>query len=134
MGPSLAVRIPGVVSVAALGLVLLAGCGDAEPEAAADPTAAQSTPASENSDVAEVTSDLPECSSLWVAGEDLPRNYRGCNEAGADVRADKHKCSYGASIVTYDGRFYAVTGRVINEVSDLATDKFYRRALDACQA
>ena len=117
----------GVLTAA---LLLTAGCGDDEPKGSAtDPTSAPTTPTSTS------TSGLPDCETLWVDGGTLPQQYAGCTDAtGAEVKADKHPCSYGGAIVEYDGRFYALTGKRINETPSLEQSKQYQGALSACQA
>ena len=42
-------------------------------------------------------------------------------------------CESGQMIVTYAGRFYAVPGRVINDVGHLANSKQYQSAMASCQ-
>ncbi|HEY0700342.1 MAG TPA: hypothetical protein VGD43_21370, partial [Micromonospora sp.] len=78
--------------------------------------------------------DLPPCAEVWVAGATLPRDYRGCEQDGEAVQADKHQCSYGSAIVEYADRFYAVSGKQINEVPSLKDSEQYKHALSACQA
>ena len=138
------------------GLVLLGGCGgsdDPDEAASAGSTASDtSSPAvSPTSDPAspdpsEPTTDdaggstssstggTAPCDEVWGAGATLPRSYRGCEESGETVKADKHTCSFGGAIVEYDGRYYAQLGSTINDEGDLATSDGYQQALSACQA
>jgi hypothetical protein len=122
---SLLSRCAPVVAV----LLLAVGCGDDEGDAAEDPSADTSGSASVSGDAA----DLPACDTVWVAGETLPRDYRGCVQDGAAVKPDKHPCSYGAAIVQFADRFYAVTGKQVNEVPSLADSEQFQQALTACQ-
>jgi hypothetical protein len=114
-------------------LLLMAGCGDDEGTTADDP-ADETTTSQEPSATEPSATGLPACADVWVAGADLPRNYRGCEQDGEEIKADKHPCSYGAAIVEFDDRFYAVTGKQINEVPSLTESDQYQRALSACQA
>lgn len=76
----------------------------------------------------------PPCADVWVAGATLPRDYRGCDLDGTWQRADKKPCSFGKPIVVFGERFYAVPGKVVNDVEDLASSEQYQSALAACQA
>lgn len=116
--------------LAAAILLLAAGCGDDEGDTADDP--AGDDPTSQSPSTTEGTG-LPACSDVWVAGSKLPRSYSGCEQDGAEVKADKHPCSYGAAIVEFDDRFYAVTGKYINEVPSLTESDQFHQALTACQ-
>lgn len=131
---------------AAACLLALAACGDesGSDEQATDggstPTATSSPTPSESSATDEPTSsasaiDGPSCAAVWVAGETLPRGYRGCVlDDGGWQKAEKKPCSFGVPIVTYADRYYAVLGKVINDAGDLKTSKEYRQALSSCQA
>jgi len=121
----------GRCALVAATLLLAAGCGDDEGDTAEDTStdASASTSASPSSDAGA----LPACDEVWVAGETLPRGYQGCEQDGATVKPDKHPCSYGSAIVEFDDRFYAVTGKQINEVPSLAESKQFQQALTACQ-
>jgi hypothetical protein len=72
--------------------------------------------------------------SVRYAGATLPRAYRGCEQDGEAIQAAKHQCSYGSAIVEYADRFYAVTGKQINEVPSLIDSEQFKQALSACQA
>jgi hypothetical protein len=121
---------PAVVLVTLLLVALggLSACGDETSPTAADPT--------ESASGAEPAADLPDwpsCEDVWVAGAELPLKYKGCIEGGeAAVKADRHPCSYGYPIVSYDDRFYAVTGSKINEVESLKADKKFQQTLNVC--
>ena len=123
-------------ALAAAVLVLAAGCGDDDGDAAADPAGDDSTsqsPSDSDGSAGQPEIDLPACAEVWVGGARLPRNYHGCEQDGAAVKADKHECSYGASIIEFDDRFYAVNGKTINEVPSLTDSEQFHRALNACQ-
>ena len=127
------VSSPSVVTRSALAaaiLLLAAGCSDDDADTADDP--AGDEPTSQSPSTTEGTG-LPACSEVWVAGAKLPRSYRGCEQDGVAVKADKHSCSYGAAIIQFDDRFYAVTGKYINEVPSLAESEQFNQALTACQ-
>jgi hypothetical protein len=116
-------------ALAAAVLVLAAGCGDDDggtAEEPADDTTSQPS-------ATEGTTGLPPCADVWVAGATLPRDYRGCEQDGEAVKPDKHPCSYGATIVEFADRFYAVSGKQINEVPSLTDSEQYQQALSACQ-
>jgi len=121
----------------AAGILLLAvGCGDDDKGAAEDP--AGESPSSQSPSATDASSEppapeLPMCADVWIAGATLPRDYRGCEQEGEAVPADKHQCSYGSAIVEFADRFYAVTGKQINEVPSLADSEQYKQALSACQ-
>ena len=111
-------------------VLTLAGCGD---EGSEDPTPARDSGGSE-----PVTdgpgADWPVCDEVWAAGNDLPTRYRGCLEGSTPVKADKVMCSSGQTLVTYDGRFYAVTGGPVNETESLENDADYAAARQSCLA
>lgn len=117
-------------------LLLAVSCGDDNGSSADDP--ADDTSTSQEPGTTEESSeppapDLPACADVWVTGATLPRGYRGCDQDGETIKADKHPCSYGSTIVEFADRFYAVRGKQINEVPSLTESDQYRRALTACQ-
>jgi hypothetical protein len=119
-------------ALAAAVLVLAAGCGDdggGTAEDPADDTTSQQSGATDGTS----STDLPPCADVWVAGATLPRDYRGCEQDGEAVKPDKHPCSYGSTIVEFADRFYAVSGKQINEVPSLTDSEQYQQALSACQ-
>jgi len=123
-------------AAAAAVLLLAAACGDDNGSSAQDP--ADDTPASQQPSDTDGASeppapDLPACADVWVAGATLPRSYRGCEQDGESIKADKHPCSYGSAIVEFADRFYAVNGKQINEVPSLTDSDQYQQALSACQ-
>ena len=117
-------------ALAAAVLVLAAGCGDdgGTAEDPADDTTSQQPSATDGQ-----TTELPPCADVWVTGATLPRDYRGCEQDGEAVKPDKHPCSYGATIIEFADRFYAVSGKQINEVPSLTDSEQYQQALSACQ-
>ena len=124
-------------ALAAATLLLAVGCGDDDGDAAEDP--AGESPSSQAPSTTDGTSEptaptLPACADVWVVGATLPRDYRGCEQDGAAVKPDKHPCSYGSAIVEFADRFYAVSGKQINEVPSLTDSEQFQQALSACQA
>jgi hypothetical protein len=119
-------------ATAAAILLLAAGCGDDDGDAAEDPVG--ESPSSQAPSGSEAPSDLPMCADVWVAGATLPRDYRGCEQDGEAIQAAKHPCSYGSAIVEFADRFYAVTGKQINEVPSLIDSEQFKQAMSACQA
>jgi hypothetical protein len=123
-------------AAAAAVLLLAAACGDDTGSSAEDPaddTAASQEPSATEGASEPPAADLPACADVWVTGATLPRSYRGCEQDGESIKADKHPCSYGAAIVEFADRFYAVTGKQINEVPSLTDSDQYQQALSACQ-
>ena len=130
--PSLVARSALAVAI----LLLAAGCGDDDSDTADDPggdAPSSEAPSSTEGTTGEPETDLPACAEVWVAGATLPRSYRGCEQDGVEIKADKHQCSYGAAIVEFDDRFYAVTGKPINELPSLTDSEQFHQALSACQ-
>ena len=117
-------------------LLALTSCGGDGSEVAVDPVASQSgSPTTSQADSpprSEADRTLPACSDVWVDGRKLPGGYRGCVEGETVVKADRQICSLGIPLVTYDGRFYAMAGNVVNDVGRLAGNGQYRKALDNC--
>ena len=115
--------------LATLLLVALGGlsaCGDEGSPAAED------TSASPTTEPAADLPDWPACEEIWVADADLPDGYQGCIDGDEAVKPEKHPCSFGLPIVSYDDRFYAVTGHKINEVESLETDQTFQQAKTNC--
>lgn len=121
----------------------VSACGD-DASTAADPTGAgtaSESPAETPTDstgedpTPSATAPVgPACAEVWVAGGTLPGDYRGCDLDGTWQKAEKKPCSFGKPIVVFDERFYAVPGKVVNDVEDLASSEQYQSALAACQA
>jgi hypothetical protein len=122
----------------ALGLsVSLAACGsDTVTDPAAEPTATTSLPTATPPTTPTTSTEkpivLPACAGVWTAGARLPGTYRGCLDGGKRIEAVVAHCESGQRIVTYDDRYYAVPGAVINDVGDLKTSDQYHRAMDSC--
>ncbi|WP_205471179.1 hypothetical protein [Nocardioides sp. SYSU D00038] len=120
------------------------GTGDTATDASSDtPASATPTPETEPTEPAPTesasatpsTPPRPDCAEVWVAGRKLPRPYKGCLEDGVLVEPDAFYCSFGAPLVIYAKKFYAVVGRKVNEVgTTLAKDPGYRAAIRACTA
>lgn len=103
----------------------LTACG----ETASDDSAG-SSPSEE-----ETTSQTGEsCEEIWKAGETLPEDYDGCTDtAGTRQEPEKRRCSSEQFVYTYDDRFYAVPGAVINQTKgSLTQDKAFRAAMRRC--
>lgn len=129
-------RVRGLLG-AAVCLVVLAACGDdsgtgADPQAT-DATTSSVSPTETPTDGATSADEGPACDEVWVGGATLPEDYRGCSRDGAWQEPERTPCSFGVPIVTFDGRFYAVPGKVVNDVGDLKSSKDYRRAVNSCQ-
>jgi hypothetical protein len=143
-------RVILLLAAGLLGMSALAGCSDDDGEAVdPGPGASQSdtpgdasTPAVTESATSEGPGETPSatpdpwpaCAEVWVAGQRLPRSYRGCESDDGPVKAKKYPCSFESSIVTFDDRFYAQAGRPINEVDSLKSSNQFKAALKACQA
>lgn len=133
-------RAPLIAAVALVGLALTA-CGDEEPDAATDPAANASESASEtpSESPSETSSEAPgpDCASVWVAGQTLPEDYQGCQDAtkGKWVQAMVYRCSSGQHLVTFGTTFYAARGEAVNE-SDvpLRRNPDFQKALASCGA
>jgi hypothetical protein len=117
-------------------LLLAAACGDDDGGSAEDPaddTSTSQQPSATDGTSEPPATDLPACADVWVVGATLPRGYHGCEQDGEAIKADKHPCSYGSAIIEFADRFYAVSGKQINEVPSLTESDQYQQALTACQ-
>ena len=127
-----------VVAVAACVLTLtLSACGNSDNavDTNADPTLptqATSQPTPSNPPSSHAPPVLPKCGEVWKADAKLPGRYLGCTQGATRVKAAVSRCESGQQIVTYDGRFYAVPGRPINDVGDLETSPDYQAAITSC--
>jgi hypothetical protein len=132
--------------LAALLLVLTACGSEDEPEAdrASSPTSeatgATPTPTpptapatTETPKKLAVPADAPRCKDVWVAGEDLPRDYKGCVLAGEYFRAEVLSCSSGQGIVRHERRFWAVRGGRISQARNIIKDKTYLDMVARCR-
>jgi hypothetical protein len=131
-------RVRGLLGAAAC-LVILAACGE-ESGTASDGSAPSTAGASESATdepsgdpSASATVAGPACDDVWVGGATLPEDYRGCSRDGTWQEPERRRCSFGVPIVTFDGRFYAVPGKVVNDVGDLGSSKDYQQAVNSCQ-
>jgi len=109
------VRRPLVLFLSAAPL-LLAGCGDANP---ADPGV---TPASDS---------LSACSDIWVEGQTLPKDYRGCTDDDGVLQVSEiKKCtSADGSFTTYGDSFFAMLGQKIGQGT---TSEEYQQTYATC--
>lgn len=132
-----------LVAAAAL-LVLLPGCGsddDSDADRGVAPssdTASPSPSATTSSAPATPTapaipSDAPRCKDVWVAGEDLPRDYKGCVRGAEYLRAEVLSCSSGQGIVRHDRRFWAVRGGTISQARNIIKDRTYLDSVARCR-
>lgn len=123
-----------------LPLALLAGCGsDDGDDSATDPaapTSATATPTESTPTESPSASETPRgriCDEVWVADAKLPGGYQSCYQDDRRIKANGRYCEFGKSLITYDGRFWAVPGGPIQEVSGkLLDDADYRDALASC--
>ena len=118
-------RAAAAVSVA----LVVAACG-ADTGRSDDSSASEPSASSTSSEAA----GLPECSEVWVDGQDLPLDYEACSEDGRAVKPVSRMCGFGRPMVEHDGRFYAMPGNRINDMGDLSTSKQYKQAKRACLA
>lgn len=109
--------------------LVIAACGTDNGES--DDSSA-SEPAS--SSASSETTGLPQCSDVWVDGQDLPLDYEACAEDGRAVKPVSRMCGFGRPMVEHDGRFYAMPGNRINDMGDLSTSQQYKQAKRACLA
>lgn len=119
-----------------LPVALLAGCGGDDGDAAATdpaPAPSSSTATPTESPSASETPQGRLCDEVWVAGAKLPGGYQSCYLDDKRVKANGRYCEFGKSLITYDGRFWAVPGGPIHEVpGKLLDDTNYRDALASC--
>lgn len=139
-------RVRGLLGAAAC-LAVLAACGEdtgtGSDPSAEDATASAGSPSDSPTASSETSATPgptgssaaggPTCEEVWVDGATLPEGYRGCSRDGAWQEAERTPCSFGVPIVTFDGRYYAVPGKVVNDVGDLDSSKDYQRAVNSCQ-
>lgn len=128
--------------VAATLLVLTSGCGasspggktDSSPSGTVTPTDQASSPPATPTDSASPTNalGLPECATVWVAGQVLPEDYQGCTENGQFVEPDIMYCESGQTLATYQNRYYAALGQVINEAPNVHKTKIWRKMQRTC--
>lgn len=136
------------LAVVALSTALaLSACGDEElvTPTASDPssatTSASPTETSETPEAAEPTETptiekgtTPECSQVWVDQQIMPIGYRACAQDGETIKPVKHKCGFGATLLTHDDRFFAIQGLPITDAEDLETSEQFQQLLSSCQA
>ena len=115
-------------------MLVLAGCGSENAATSGAESSSESSPgATEESSPASSGSGMPACTEIWVAGAKFPGRYTGCLDGDAEVKADRHRCEFGTSIVEFDNRYYAVPGYPVQDVGDLRSSSQFRRALNNCQ-
>jgi hypothetical protein len=110
------------VALVAPAMLLLAACGASEapaPKAKPAPSSSAST--------------LPACSSIWVAGTQLPETYQGCQEAGVAVTDSTIPCSMGDVLIQHGDEFYATPGhRIRRATGGFASDEGYQSVYETC--
>lgn len=99
---------------------LLAGC-----------SAPEGTPDDDGYTGADWASELPHCAELWVEGQTLPEDYRGCTPEGGGLSvAATQTCSSGdGDLVYYDG-YFARQGEEISAGDRQSAA--YQQASDDC--
>lgn len=120
--------------VALMAMTALAACGnEGDADTASDSTSSESTTETPTDPTTEPGA-LPECSDVWVDGQDLPKDYTACTSEGETIKPVKKKCGYGATFYEQDGRFFAMLGNAITDAGDLETSDEYQQLLTTCQA
>ena len=131
-------RIKIATVLVALGAtVALGACGnETEPDQASESTSDSptETPTETSSDTTAEPGALPECTDVWIDGQDLPKDYKACTTDGETIKPVRHTCGYGATFFEHEGRFFALKGNVITDAGDLETDEEYQQLLTTCQA
>ena len=125
------------IAAALLTLCATAALGACGNESGTDDTASESTSESPTNAPSETSTEpgaLPECTDVWVDGQDLPKDYEACLSEGETIKPVKRRCGYGASFLEQDGRFYAMLGNRITDAGDLETSDEYQQLLTTCQA
>lgn len=108
--------------VAAVAVLALSGCGDDD----------------KDDDAGDITSGVPACSDVWVAGETLPEDYEGCTREDGDLEAAVTlPCTDGTELAGYEDRFWALLGGEIKDAGApdaTADDPEYQADSEACFA
>lgn len=131
LGIKLSAAVVAVCATAVLG-----ACGNERDvdETATDSTSESSSPSPSEPSAATEPGALPECADVWVAGQDLPKDYKACQSEGETIKPVKRPCGYGATFFEQDGRFFAMKGNEITDAGDLETNEDYQQLLATCQA
>lgn len=110
------------VAALLLGLTACSSGGDSEEKAA--PVSA--TPS--ESPIA------PECSEVWVAGETLDTDYKGCLDGGTLEGASSFRCGEGPNLFQHGSDFWAFGGQEIHEEpGGAANATAYSNAYNDCR-
>ena len=118
---------PALVAV----LLVVSGCGSDDDGTAAgsstSPSGAESAPSPGGV-------DLPECSQVWVEGEQLPVDYEGCLEDGAVLEGVVTDCVGKGQLVQHQDQagattHFALTGRRIQSHSFDGLDEAFVKCL-----
>lgn len=124
----MALRVRMTALVLAASATVLGACGDTDSD--------EDSPTAGDTTTADAGSDLPDCAEVWQEGSDLPADYEGCSEEGTEVAPELIDCSSGQRIVTYDDRFWAVPGNVVQAAAEpgLTDDAGYQEDMYSCRA
>lgn len=129
----------------AMMLVFTAGCGSSSPGGKSEEKASDSSSPSPSLDATDSPTpdesssptnslNLPECSTVWVTGQVLSEEFMGCAENGQFVEPDIMYCESGQTLATYQNRYYAALGQVINEVPNVRKSRVWRKMVRTCTA
>lgn len=130
-----------IITVAIVTGLALTACGEQDAGTAEEPTETATSESSPTETPTETTPAEepkgPDCAEVWVAGQDLPQNYAGCQDAEKEkwVQAMIYRCSSGQRLVTFGRTFYAAKGEVVNESqTPLARNPEFQKVLASCGA
>ena len=131
-------RIKIATVLVALGAtVALGACGNDTGTDQASESTSQSPSESPSESPADTSTEpgaLPECSDVWIDGQDLPKDYKACTTDGETVKPVRHTCGYGATFFEHEGRFFALLGNRITDAGDLESSDEYQQLLTTCEA
>ena len=119
---------PALVAV----LLVVSACGADDDGTAAGPSTSPSGAESATSPGSGV--DLPECSQVWVEGEQLPADYEGCLEDGVVLEGVVTDCVGKGQLVQHQDQagattHFALTGRRIQAHSFDGLDEAFVKCL-----
>lgn len=128
-------RVAAVIVVAPVLTLSLAACGDGDSEATDRSSGSPSSSAPASTSPTPTGTGLPACADVWTSANDLPDDYRGCDDNGTRVPPETIDCSSGQRIITFDGHFWAVRGHRIGQSEGaLLDDPDYQSAIASCRA
>lgn len=78
--------------------------------------------------------NAPACDDIWVAGETLPAEYRGCRDGNVYRKAVPGPSGDCRVVVHEQGgtALYATLGELIVESPDLTSDEAFDRIIEPC--